>query len=603
MSRPIEDYALIGDTHTAALVARDGSIDWLCLPRFDAPSCFGAILGDEDEGCWKISPSDPVDAVDRSYRDSTMILETTFETGSGRATLIDFMPISTDEAHHQLVRIVRVDEGTMAFDFDLCLRFEYGAVVPWVVQKDNGITALAGANATNVWSSVPLEGKDFHTVAHFECQAGDSESFVLTWYPSHLEAPEESHDAARLLDSTDAWWREWSGRRKESDLPWHEAVERSFVTLKALTYAPTGAMVAAATTSLPERLGGSRNWDYRFCWLRDASFVLDAFAEAGYTEEVAEWQRWLLRAVAGAPGQLNVMYSVKGDRLLIEVPLKWFDGYEGSTPVRIGNAAHTQFQLDVFGDVMQLLWVANERGVELDAGGWHIVEALMGYLNEHWQEPDEGIWEVRGGRKQFVHSKVMTWVAADRAARLAAKDGRDTQAATWRELASTIHDDVCQNGYDRKRNTFVQYYASDALDASLLLIPAVGFLDADDSRVVGTVAAIEDELIEDGFVRRYDPQENVDGISEHEGTFLACSFWLADCYAMMGRTEDARALFERLLSVRNDVGLLAEQYDPADHRQLGNFPQALSHVALINTAWRCYGYETGASPPDSPEGV
>lgn len=601
----IEDYALIGDTHTAALVGNDGSVDWLCLPRFDSPSCFARLLGNEENGYWRIAPSNTT-GVTRAYIDSTMVLETRFETPEGTATITDFMPVSDDEALHRLVRLVKVESGEVTFEMDLRLRFEYGAIVPWVERHECGITALAGSNAILFESGQPLAGQDLSTRSNFRLKAGESTGFCLNWYPSHL-APAEPKDLNELLATTIKWWEDWVGepaRRaaEEESAPYKRVVTRSLVTLKALTFAPTGALVAAPTTSLPECIGGSRNWDYRFCWLRDSSFVLEAFTAAGYREEVSSWHHWLRRVVAGHPSQMNVMYSVMGDRLLTEIPLDWLDGYEKSKPVRIGNGASAQFQLDVFGEVMESFYTSGGCGIDFDDSAWNIVLVLMEFLEDHWRDPDRGIWEVRGGPAQFTHSRIMAWVAADRAAKLAAGQNDDEHHERWTKLANTIHADVCRHGFDTERNAFVQSYGSAHLDAALLLIPAVGFLPPDDSRVLGTIAAIEKDLLADGFVRRYIPESHVDGIGEPDGVFLPCSFWLADCYAMTGRTSEAFALFERLLALCNDVGLISEEYDHRSGRLLGNFPQAFTHVALINTAMRLSKLDDATGQDGSQKG-
>jgi len=601
----IEDYALIGDTHTAALVGNDGSIDWLCLPRFDSPSCFARLLGDEENGYWRLSPTNAT-RVSRAYLDSTMVLETHFETPGGTATITDFMPVSDDEALHRLVRLVKVESGEVDFEMDLRLRFEYGAIVPWVERHECGITALAGSNAVLFESGQPLQGQDLTTRSSFRLKAGESTGFCLNWYPSHLAAAQPM-DLNELLRTTVRWWEDWVGEPQEQvdrkgDSLYQHIITRSLVTLKALTFAPTGALVAAPTTSLPECIGGSRNWDYRFCWLRDSSFVLEAFTAAGHWDEVSSWHHWLRRVVAGHPSQMNVMYSVMGDRLLTEIPLTWLHGYEGSTPVRIGNAASAQFQLDVFGEVMQSFFLSSGCGIDFDDSAWNIVLVLMEFLEDHWRDPDRGIWEVRGGPAQFTHSRMMAWVAADRAAKLAVQKDDKEHHARWSKLADVIHADVCKHGFDPERNSFVQSYGSRHLDAALLLIPAVGFLPPDDSRVLGTIAAIEDELLADGFVRRYIPESHVDGIGEPDGVFLPCSFWLADCYAMSGRVEEAKALFDRLLALCNDVGLISEEYDHTSGRLLGNFPQAFTHVALINTAMRLSQLDDAAGQGESRKG-
>jgi GH15 family glucan-1,4-alpha-glucosidase len=580
MPLPIEDYALIGDTHTAALVGRDGSIDWLCLPAFDQGACFAALLGDRRQGRWLISPSEPVRASRRRYRDHTLVLETEFETDSGAVRLVDFMTPRRGEP--DLIRIVEGVRGVTTLEMELIVRFDYGWIVPWVRQIDGHLSAIAGPDALALWTDVPTYGKDLTTRARFEVREGERIPFLLMWHPSHEPAPAK-FDALEALEETTRWWRDWCARCSYKG-PWREQVIRSLITLKALTYAPTGGIVAAPTTSLPEAIGGVRNWDYRFCWLRDATYTLYALMIGGYTEEAASWRNWLLRAVAGDPSTLHIMYGMRGERRLPEMELPWLPGYEGSRPVRIGNAAASQLQLDVFGEVMDALHLARRAGIAPDPEAWSLQQALLRHLEVAWREPDEGIWEVRGPRRHFTHSKVMVWVAFDRSVKAVERYGLEGPVERWRQLRAEVHEEVCRLGYDPERNTFTQYYGSHDLDASLLMIPLVGFLPADDPRVAGTVEAIERELMWNGFVRRYRPHEEVEGIPGGEGAFVACSFWLADNYELQGRHEDAERLFERLLGVCNDVGLLSEEYDPVARRQLGNFPQAFSHVMLINTA-------------------
>jgi len=578
----IEDYALIGDTQTAALVGRDGSIDWLCLPRFDSGACFAALLGEREHGRWRIAPADANVRVARQYRPDTLVLETTFTTPTGSARLIDCMPIRGEAP--DVVRLVEGIDGHVAMHMDLVIRFDYGAFVPWVRQVDGALQAEGGPDALELRTSVPTRGEGRSTVADFEVGAGDRIPFVLTWHPSH-EAPPRPVDAVRAVQDSTDWWTTWSAQcRTSGDL--RDVVVRSLITLKALTYAPTGGLVAAATTSLPEEIGGVRNWDYRYCWLRDATFSLYALLLAGYDAEAVAWRDWLLRVAAGAPEQLQIMYGPAGERRLPELTLDWLPGYEGSAPVRIGNAASRQFQLDVYGELMDCLHQTRRAGVDNDPGVWALQQTLMDFLEGHWQDADEGIWEVRGPRRRFTHSKVMAWVAADRAVKAVEQFGLDGPVDRWRELRTEIHDEVCTRGYDAGRGSFTQSYDRPELDASLLMIPLVGFLAASDPRMVGTVAAIEDELCRDGFVHRYggDSLGEVDGLPGGEGAFLPCSFWLADNLILQGRADEGRALFDRLCALANDVGLLAEEYHPTLGRLLGNFPQAFTHVALVNTA-------------------
>jgi GH15 family glucan-1,4-alpha-glucosidase len=581
MPARIEDYALIGDCETAALVARDGSIDWLCWPRFDSGACFAALLGGPQHGRWRIAPAAPDPRITRRYRDGTLILETEFETPEGSVTLIDFMP--PRDGASDLVRIVVGRRGRVAMRAELILRFDYGSVVPWVTRLDDGsLRAIAGPDMVVLRTDAALRGEGLATVGEFTVAAGEAASFVLTYGPSHEPIPRPTRPAAALAD-TEAFWREWSGRctyRGE----WAEPVHRSLLTLKALTYAPTGGIIAAPTTSLPEQLGGARNWDYRYCWLRDATLTLLTLMDAGYYEEAVAWREWLLRAAAGSPAQTQIMYGLAGERLLPEWEVPWLPGYEGSAPVRIGNGAHGQLQLDVFGEVMDALHQARSGGLPPSAEAWSLQSALVEQLESIWTLPDRGIWEVRGEPRHFTHSKVMAWVAIDRAIKGSERFGLEGPLQRWRALRDRIHAEVCRRGYNPELGAFVQSYGSDQLDASLLLIPLVGFLPPDDPRVRGTTEWIERRLVVDGLVLRYDTAATDDGLDPGEGAFLACSFWLADNLMLLGRHDDARILFERLLALRNDVGLLAEEYDPRLGRQVGNFPQAFSHIALVDTA-------------------
>jgi GH15 family glucan-1,4-alpha-glucosidase len=587
MSRPIEDYGFIGNMLSCALVAKDGSIDWLCLPRFDSGACFAALLGSEENGRWLIQPAGEILRSTRRYRPGTPILETTFETADGAVTVIDFMPLAEDEEHVDLLRIVRGDRGRVEMRMDLVLRFDYGRTVPWVIRMDYGIRAVAGPDAVELRTPVDLQGKNMHTHATFSVGAGAEVPFALTWHPSYRPPTRRWEPAERLAETTD-WWRAWSDActfgNGVAEHPWRDAVVRSMITLKALSYQPTGAIVAAATTSLPEEIGGERNWDYRYCWIRDATLTLLALLSCGYRDEALAWRAWMLRAAAGHPKHLQIMYGLAGERQLTEIELPWLDGYEGSRPVRIGNAAFSQLQIDVYGEIMDALHVGRKSMLEPSHSGWNFQKVLLSDLEERWREPDEGIWEVRGGRRNFTHSRLMAWVAFDRGIKAVEDYGLSGPAERWRDVAQAIRDDILANGWSEKRNSFTQFYGGEALDASLLLIPLVGFLPPDDPRVVATVEAIQHELVEDGLVLRYRPEKTADGVRGGEGTFLVCSFWLADALAMMGRLGEAEKLFERLLSMRNDLGLLAEEYDPRARRQLGNFPQAFSHVGLVNTA-------------------
>ena len=578
----IEDYAIIGDTQTAALVGADGSIDWLCLPRFDSGACFASLLGTPEHGRWSLAPRGGARRVSRRYRGDSLILETELETPEGAVRIIDFMPIRGDTP--DVVRIVEGLRGRVAMAMELVIRFDYGSAVPWVRRLDGTLHAVAGPDALFLHTPVETRGEGLTTVAELTVTAGDRVPFVLTWQASHLPPP-DAIDAEAALSDTERWWAEWSGHGRTSG-PDRDLVMRSLITLKALTYAPTGGLVAAATTSLPEDIGGSRNWDYRYCWLRDATFSLYALMLAGYDDEALAWRDWLLRAVAGSPSQLQIMYGPAGERRLTEVELGWLPGYEGSAPVRIGNAASGQFQLDVYGEVMDCLHQARRAGVAESETAWDLQLSLMDFLEGHWRDPDEGIWEVRGPRRAFTHSKVMAWVAADRAVKAVEQLGLAGPGERWRALRSEIHADVCEHGYDAERRTFTQSYGRPELDASLLMLPLVGFLPAHDERMVGTVAAIEEHLCASGFVMRYaaDSRGEVDGLPGDEGAFLPCSFWLADNLILQGRVDDGRRLFDRLAGLANDVGLLAEEYDPRHDRMVGNFPQAFTHVALVNTA-------------------
>jgi GH15 family glucan-1,4-alpha-glucosidase len=578
----IEDYALIGDTQTAALVGRDGSVDWLCLPRFDAGACFAALLGGPEHGRWLLAPQGGVRKVTRRYRDRALILETDFECEDGTVRIVDFMP--PRERIPDLVRVVEGLSGTVPMHMELIIRFDYGSSVPWVRRREGRLQAVAGPDALCLTTPVEMEGRDLSTVAQFTVSGGQRVPFVLTWHPSH-EDPPDPVDGVAAIPETESWWREWSDCCTY-DMDWRDAVVTSQMVLKAMTYAPTGAIVAAPTTSLPEKLGGVRNWDYRFSWLRDATFSLYALLVTGYIDEARAWRDWLVRAVAGSAAQMQSLYGCGGDRLLPEVELDWLPGYEGSCPVRIGNAATRQFQLDGYGEIMDALHLARCHGIEPKEAPWDLQRELMDFLESTWMEPDEGIWEVRGPRRHFTHSKMMCWVAMDRAVKAVERFGLDGPVDRWKKLRAGIHEEVCDEGFNADKNAFVQEYGSDRLDASLLMIPLVGFLPPGDERVVGTVEAIRKELTVDGFVMRYLPEEceDVDGLPPGEGAFLPCSFWLADNLALQGRRDEACALFDKLMDVRNDVGLLAEEYDPADKRLLGNFPQAFTHVGLINTA-------------------
>jgi GH15 family glucan-1,4-alpha-glucosidase len=584
---PIEDYAVVADLQTAALVGRDGSVDWLCLPRFDSSASFAALLGGPRAGRWRIAPMAGGTCTHREYRDDTMVLESLWETDEGAVKVLDFMPIRRTEP--DLVRIVEGVRGKVRMGVELVARFDYGRVVPWVRHTGERWLGVAGPDALWLDTPVRLQGRNMRSMAEFSVAAGERVPFVLTWIPSYQDEPPR-YDASRALAETESFWRDWiSGCTYEGQ--YDGAVRRSLLVLKALTYAPSGGITAAATTSLPEQIGGPRNWDYRYCWLRDAAFTLQALTGGGFTAEAKAWRDWLLRAVAGDPKDLQIMYSLTGRRRLPEMTLDWLEGYEGSRPVRIGNEAAGQFQLDVYGELLDGLYSARMAGLAGDDDAWTLQTLLTEHLESVWQQPDSSLWEVRGPRQHFVHSKVMAWVGLDRMIRTAEQAGLPAPLDRWRAARDAVHEEVCSRGYDADRGTFTQYYGSTGLDAALLLIPRVGFLPAEDPRVVGTVDAVRRELCEDGFVLRYrtdaDPtseEGTVDGLPGAEGAFLACSFWLADALALTGRDREARELFERLLDLRNDVGLLSEEWDPHSRRQLGNTPQAFSHVGLVNTA-------------------
>ena len=578
---PIEDYAMIGDCHTAALISRAGSIDWLCFPRFDSPACFAALLGTEEHGRWFIAPAEKIQRIERRYREGTLVLETVFTTPEGVVKLIDCMPPRSGEP--DLVRQIVGVRGRVRMRMQLIIRFDYGSIVPWVRRTEFGIRAVAGPDTLVLQSPVALRNENFMTLAEFTVGAGETVPFVLMWHRSHEPTPAFVHGEKTIAD-TEQWWRSWSKRCTYGG-PWREPVMQSLVTLKALTYAPTGGIVAAPTTSLPEWPGGVRNWDYRYCWVRDATFTLYALLSGGYLEEACAWREWLLRAVAGKPSQLNLIYGLAGERRLPEIELGWLPGYENSRPVRIGNAASEQFQLDVYGELMDAMHLARRAGLAPNDDAWALERALTGYLESVWQNPDNGIWEMRGPKRHFTHSKIMAWVAVDRMVKAVDNFALPGPVERWRNLRDSIHQEVCRRGFDSELGSFVQYYGGKELDASLLMIPLVGFLPPEDARVRGTVAAVERELLADHFVLRYRTKPETDALPPGEAAFLACTFWLADNYALLGRRDDAVELFERLLTLRNDVGLLAEEYDPSAKRLMGNFPQAFSHIALVNTAF------------------
>jgi len=575
----LEDYALIGDTHTAALVGRDGSIDWLCLPRFDSGACFAALIGDPSHGRWLLAPSERF-RTRRRYRQDTLVLESEYETDSGAVRVTDFMTPRRGQA--RVVRLVEGIRGVVPVHMELNLRFDYGIAVPWLRQGRRMVTAVAGPDAVELRTDVPLEVVTGLVTANVQIRAGERAAFALVWHRSHEVAPPriDPWDAAR---ATTRFWKDWSARCTYQG-EWRDAVMRSLITLKALTYRPTGGIVAAPTSSLPEELGGSRNWDYRFCWLRDATFTLYSLLQAGYEKEAEAWREWLLRAVAGDPRDLRIMYGLAGERRIPEMVLEWLPGYEDSLPVRVGNDASRQFQLDVYGEVLDLLHQSSREGLPHESAAWEMELRILDVLESAWREPDEGIWEVRGGRRHFTHSKVMAWVGIDRAIRDVELFGFAGPVERWRALRDEIHAEVCREGFDDEIGSFTQSYGSRELDAATLMLPLVGFLPAHDPRVIGTVAAIEERLMYDGFVMRYDTDSHVDGLPGGEGAFIPCTCWLADCLALQDRPDEARELFERVLAVRNDLGLLSEEYDPVHRRMVGNFPQAFSHVSLIGTA-------------------
>lgn len=582
MPSRIEDYAMIGDCRTAALVGRDGSIDWFCAPRFDSGACFAALLGTPDHGRWLLAPVEEPRNVTRQYRDDSMVLETVFETSEGSVAIIDCMALVGDSSCPQITRIVEGRSGTVRMRMELVIRFEYGAVIPWVTRAPGGLRATAGPDALYLHADVPVRGENMKSVAEFTIDAGHRLPFTLSYTGSHLPRPAPLA-GTYVLERTEAAWSTWSERSRYKG-PYRAQVQRSLVILKALTFEPTGGIIAAPTTSLPEALGGTRNWDYRFCWVRDATTTLTALLAAGYTEEASAWREWLLRAVAGTPEQLQIMYGISGERRLTEFELPWLPGYEDSAPVRIGNAAHQQLQLDVFGELMEAMHQCRLARLE-NLASWAVERHLLDFLEEHWRRPDAGIWEVRGPARDFTFSKIQTWVAFDRAVQAVEKLGYDGPVERWRKVRDEIHADVCANGFSKKRNAFVQAYDNELLDASLLRLPLVGFLPADDPRVRSTVDAIERELlVDDTFVMRYRTDPDIDGLPPGEGAFLPCSFWLVCNWVMQGRTDEARALFERLLKLCNDVGLLSEEYLPDQKRAVGNFPQAFSHLALVDAA-------------------
>ncbi len=586
MSKPIEDYALIGDTETAALVAGDGSIDWLCLPRFDSGSCLAALLGDEQNGRWRIAPVGGATTVRRRYRPGTLVLETEMDVEGGTIRLVDLMPLRGRDGGNNadVIRIVEGVRGRVEMRMDLAIRFDYGHLVPWVTHSGDRLLAVGGPDALTLSTPVECHGQDLTTVSQFAVSAGERVPFVLTWHPSHLEAPPEVKPF-RALEDTEKWWLDWCADSTYEG-EWEEAVSRSLITLKALTYEPTGGIVAAPTTSLPEDIGGSRNWDYRYVWLRDATFTLQALLLAGHRHEALAWRDWLLRAVAGDPEDLQIMYGVAGERRLTELELGWLDGYAGSRPVRIGNAAHSQLQVDVYGEVMDAIYTARRKGLDHESTIWDLQKLLLENLEGKWAQPDNGLWEVRGEPRHFTHSRLMSWVAYDRAVKCVEQWDFEGPVGHWADLRQEIRLEIEERGFDAVRNTFTQSYGSQALDASMLLIPQVGFLPATDRRMLGTIEAIVSELsIDENLIVRYQTEESDDGIPGKESAFLLCSFWLVDALAMTGRTDEARRRFRFLLGLRNDVGLLSEEYDPVSGRMLGNFPQAFSHLGLIASAY------------------
>jgi len=597
MTPRIEDHALIGNTRTAALVANDGCMDWLCLPRFDSSACFASLLGDRDNGCWRIAPEGDVREVRRAYREDTLVLETEFRTEDGAVRIVDCMPPWRERA--DIVRVIEGLSGRVPMRMELVIRFGNGSIVPWVRREDGALIATAGPDTLMFRAGVPTHGEELRTRADFEVAAGQRTPFVLTYFPSHEERPLPV-DAEASIEEAERWWRAWAKQCTYTG-EWPDMVRRSLLTLKALTYSPTGGIVAAPTTSLPEQIGGVRNWDYRYCWLRDATFTLYALLLGGYREEARAWREWLVRAAAGRPQDLQILYGLSGERQVPEYEVPALSGFEGSSPVRIGNDAANQFQLDVYGEVMDALHLSRAAGIDTQRHVWRIQRAILDFVESNWERPDNGIWEVRGGRRHFTHSKVMAWVAVDRAIKGVERFGLEGPVDDWRRLRSRIHEDVCARGFNADTGSFVQEYGTKELDASLLMIPLVGFLPPGDPRVAGTVDAIQRELVVDGLVRRYRTEGDVDGLPPGEGFFLPCSFWLVDNLALLGRRDEAHRIFERLLGLCNDVGLISEEYDAASDRLLGNFPQALTHVALINAA-RNLSVEGGRPAEVRPRG-
>jgi GH15 family glucan-1,4-alpha-glucosidase len=582
MRIPIEDYGMIGDCQTAALVGKNGSIDWLCWPTFDSDACFASLLGGQSNGYWLITPNEEIKSVKRRYRPDTLILETTFETAGGKVTLVDFM--LPHGGSSDLIRIVRGDEGEVLLCMELMLRFGYGAMTPWVTRLEDGtMRAVAGPDMAVLRTPAAFRGENFKTVAQFTLAKGKSMPFVLSYGPSHFEVPAPV-DAEKSLELCEKFWRDWTATTK-TEGPYKEAIVRSLITLKGLVYMPTGGIVAAPTTSLPEQFGSERNWDYRLCWLRDATLTLLAMMNAGIYDEAAAWRDWLQRAVAGSPGEMQIMYGLRGERRLTEWEVDWLPGYADSKPVRIGNAAHEQFKLDVYGELMDSFEQARKGGLASTEGGWDMQLILLDHVADIWDDPDSGIWESRGPTRHYVYSKAMAWVCFDRGIKAVENHGLEGPIDDWRKIRDEIHADICAKGFDPARNSFKAAYDGQDLDASLLLLAQTGFLEADDPRFIGTVEAIEKALLRDGFVMRYNTHGTNDGLTPGEGAFLACSFWLCDAYMSIGRKDDAKKLFERLLAIRNDLGLLAEEYEPHEKRHQGNFPQAFSHVGLINTAF------------------
>lgn len=592
MALRIEDYGLIGDLHTSALVGSDGSIDWLCLPRFDSEACFASLLGTEANGAWTIRPTGTVLRTRRAYRPSTLVLETEMDTATGSVRLVDCMP--PHDGNSRVVRVIECLSGSVEVGVQMSPRFDYGSTRPWVLESDHAVTAGAGPNAIELRADIPLEAHTSHVAASISLEAGDRAGLVLSWYPS-WESPPSAIDPYQAVTDTSEWWREWSSH-STYDGAWPEEVERSLITLKALTYAPTGGIVAAPTTSLPESIGGVRNWDYRYCWLRDAALSLDALMSAGYVAEATAWRDWVIRAVAGDPEDIQIMYGLGGERRLDEYELTHLPGYEGSRPVRVGNAASDQLQLDVYGELVDTIYRARQMGMRPSMDATTVAKQVLDWLEVHWRDPDDGIWEIRGDRKDFVHSKVMAWVAVDRTVSMMRETGMHDEVDRYARLRGMMHEEICRRGYDAERNTFTQYYGSQQLDASLLLIPQVGFLPPSDPRVIGTIEAVERELVKDGFVMRYIPDEGAaDGLPPGEGAFLACSFWLVIDLALIGRPDDARALFDRLMALRSDLGLFSEEYDQSNLRLIGNMPQAFTHLTMIASA---LALETGAEETD-----